>query len=220
MRSNDTMTTIVYRTPTNSEIYINWDSHAPISWKIGTLKALLLRAYKVCSNNNHRQEELKHLTQVFHKTNNYPLPVINRAIEEIDSGIIGRERESNIQTLYLPYKGKQADKAIRSLRNTLRTAADINMQVIYKGSKLKAAFSNKDKTSVNHSHNIVYQVCCPEENCNETYIGETARRLELRAREHTGEKSHVGQHQVKTGHRPVEMADFKVHFLLNITSLH
>ena len=31
-------------------VYLHWDSFSPNSWKIGTLKKLLLRAFVVCSN--------------------------------------------------------------------------------------------------------------------------------------------------------------------------
>ena len=32
--------TSVYRKPTNTDIYINWKAHAPVIWKIVTLKSL------------------------------------------------------------------------------------------------------------------------------------------------------------------------------------
>lgn len=42
--------TTVCRKLTNSELYINRHAHTPQSWKVGTLKMLLMRAYKPCSN--------------------------------------------------------------------------------------------------------------------------------------------------------------------------
>ena len=36
--TNRKLETTVFRKETNTYIYINWDSHAPLQWKIGTLK--------------------------------------------------------------------------------------------------------------------------------------------------------------------------------------
>ena len=47
-------------------------------------------------------------------------------------------------------------------------------------------------------------------NASAIYIGETGRRLGVRAKEHLGEKSHLGQHTIRAGHRPVTLNDFKI----------
>ena len=62
-------TTTVYRKKTNSNIYINWNSHAPRTWKIGTLHGLLQRAYTICSDNAEVEKEIDFLKQVFSKNN-------------------------------------------------------------------------------------------------------------------------------------------------------
>ena len=49
---------------------------APGTWKRGTLKTLVERAYIVCSFNELLQKELKYLVKGFYKTNNYPHYVI------------------------------------------------------------------------------------------------------------------------------------------------
>ena len=46
---NDRIETTVYRKPTNSEIYLNWKSYLPCSWKCGTLKTIIRRAYLIFS---------------------------------------------------------------------------------------------------------------------------------------------------------------------------
>ena len=47
-RGNKTETT-VYRESTNNDIYLNWSSFAPVTWRKCTLKTLLNRAYIVYS---------------------------------------------------------------------------------------------------------------------------------------------------------------------------
>ena len=50
----------VYRNSTNNDIYLNWGSFAPVTWKSGTLKMLFNRAYIVCSTDYHLNKELDH----------------------------------------------------------------------------------------------------------------------------------------------------------------
>ena len=38
----------VYRNPTNNNIYLNWNSFSPKSWKQGTLRTIIKRAYTIC----------------------------------------------------------------------------------------------------------------------------------------------------------------------------
>ena len=42
---SDKIETSVYRKETNIDIYMNWQSHAPFSWKIATFKGLVKRAF-------------------------------------------------------------------------------------------------------------------------------------------------------------------------------
>ena len=55
-----------------------------------------------------------------------------------------------------------------------------------------------------------HQAKCPD--CSETYIGETARRLEERVAEHAKKdrNSHLLRHARLKGHRPVSMDDFSI----------
>ena len=41
----------VFRKPTNTDLYIHWNSFAPFQWKYSTLKTLVYRTYIVCSHN-------------------------------------------------------------------------------------------------------------------------------------------------------------------------
>ena len=48
-------------------------------------------------------------------------------------------------------------------------------------------------------HDIVYHSFCSAENCNENYIGESARRLDERMKDHNGRdrNSHLLKHSVE-----------------------
>ena len=57
--------TILYRKATNNDVYLNWNAFAAISWKRGTLKTLIERAYLICSTEELRNRELKNILRMF-----------------------------------------------------------------------------------------------------------------------------------------------------------
>ena len=75
--NNNKLETGAYRKPTSSDIYINWNAHAPTELKIGTLGNLIKRAKLICSDESLVKEEMEYLTKVFHELRNYPMPIIN-----------------------------------------------------------------------------------------------------------------------------------------------
>ena len=78
IRDGEKLNTTVYRKDTHNDLYLHWNSFTPVSWKRGTLKSLISRAYMVCSNKTLLEKELKHLKHVFHKINGYPWWVIDQ----------------------------------------------------------------------------------------------------------------------------------------------
>ena len=63
-----------------------------------------------------------------------------------------------------------------------------------------------------HNHDIVYYDECPEEHCNENYIGENGRRISERIIDHAGgdSKSYIYKNCIETGHRSPDINDFKI----------
>ena len=75
--------TTVYRKPTNTDVYLNWNTHAPTTWKRGTLRTILSRAYTICSSETYLNEEIKYIESTFEKVNNYPKYVITQLKREV-----------------------------------------------------------------------------------------------------------------------------------------
>ena len=73
--------TTVFRKETNTDIYMNWNSHAPMQWKIGTLKNLVKRSIIICSDQHLLLIELDHLRQVFIEINDYPSKTVENIIK-------------------------------------------------------------------------------------------------------------------------------------------
>ena len=69
-RKRNDNTTTAYRKSTCNDVYLNWNTFAPATWKRGTLKTLAERVYVICSRDHLLERELKHLEKVFHEKNN------------------------------------------------------------------------------------------------------------------------------------------------------
>ena len=229
--------TTVYRKATNNDVYLNWNAFAPISWKRGTLKTLIERAYLICSTDELRNRELEYIEKVFYENNSYPKYVIKQVLQQIseqhnnktngtdnsnnniDGDNISSMNNESVtlekqQLLVLPYQGKKGDLILKSFKKGMRKILPNNVkpQIAFTGRKVGASFQIKDKTEMKHNHDIVYYNECPVEQCNENYIGETGRRISERIIDHTGRdlKSYVYKHCIETGHRSPDINDFKI----------
>ena len=134
IRNNTTLSTTVYRKPTNSDIYIHWKAFAPSTWKRGTLRTLTRRAHIVCSSHPLLQDELHYLRRTFNNINGYPHHVITQVFNSVKSDFSAtppplsppsppqlppnntpplNEQNSDttptINLLILPYKGKNGE---------------------------------------------------------------------------------------------------------------
>ena len=174
---NDQLETSVFRKATNTNIYMNWYSHAPKQWKIGTLRSLIKRSVIICSNQKLLEKELNYLRNVFCRINNYPLKLVNDVIKkesEKTNNVNNYENEhieenkDTIQIL-LPYAGTQGNNLINRMKKQLKKYLQQNTKVItiYQGTKLSSQFSIKDTGSFEHKNNVVYNGKCPENECKE-----------------------------------------------------
>ena len=59
---------------------------------------------------------------------------------------------------------------------------------------------------------MVYHSFRSAENCNENYIGESARRLDERIKDHNGQdrNSHLFKHSMESRHDPALKNDFRI----------
>ena len=85
--------------------------------------------------------------------------------------------------------------------------------LVYTGTKLGSNFNIKDITNKEHKLDLVHSVKCPEETCNETYNGETGRRLIEQVAEHRvkDKNSHVYQSTLSEFEScPLTLVDFTI----------
>ena len=113
-RDHKKINSIVFRKDTHGYLYLDWESISPISWKQGTLKSLISRAYMICCNQSLLEKELKHLKHDFDKKIGYRLWLINQVIETVKESIntefisanqldIAEANNEKLHPLTLPY---------------------------------------------------------------------------------------------------------------------
>ena len=71
------LSTTVYRKPTHTDLYLQWDSHNTISSKYSVVGTLHCRAKTICSSPQLSQQEEEHIFEVLTKCK-YPAGALNR----------------------------------------------------------------------------------------------------------------------------------------------
>ena len=208
---------------THNGVYLHWNSFAPRTWKRGTLRTILIQAYKICSSKEILQNELKQIEEEFIKINGSPKWVLDQVNEECkvprnadyDNNVAANNVNiSTTNRLVLPYKGEQRQKVTKSVNNYVKRLLPQNhtVQHVHKNRRLGSVFDIKDQTKLEHKHDLTYLVKCPENACSETYLGETARRLNERIIEHADKdnKSQMPMHTLQSGHPSVSPNNFRI----------
>ena len=164
--------TTVYRKPTHTDQYLNFSSNHPLQHKRSVIQTLLHRADVLVTDGEDQDKEREHVRQAL-KVNGYPAwmfdsPSLPQRVDPAQREKVG---------VSIPYVKGVSERLARVFRqhgtrvfhkptNTLR-------------SRLTRA---KDKTEDNKKCGVIYEVKCGD--CSETYIGETARPLGTRLKEH------------------------------------
>ena len=82
----------------------------------------------------------------------------------------------------------------------------------YTWSKLESLFQTEDQTIFEHKHDVIFHGKCPDENCVDDYIRETARRVNERILDNTGRDTNYLplKHSIESGHKPLKAVDYKI----------
>ena len=139
IRDCEKINTTVFRKDTHNDLHLRWESFSPISWKRGTLKSLISRAYMICPNQSLLEKELEHLKNVFHKKNGCPLWMINQVMETVKETINTENISANqldileinndkMHPLILPYTGPKGNNIIKSMNNNIQRILPNNVK--------------------------------------------------------------------------------------------
>ena len=139
--TNEKLETTVFRKETNTDAYMNWNSHAPMQWKIGTLKNLVKRSMNTCSDQHLLQEEFDYLRKVFVEINDYNFKTVENIIKnELGKENVNIANESQTNTtdnsetklqLFLPFSRKQGIQLLSKMKRQLKKSIVSNVKTLY-----------------------------------------------------------------------------------------
>ena len=196
----------VFRKPTHTDVYLQWDSHHTISSKYCVAGTLYHRAKTISSGPQLQKKEEDHLCQALQKCR-YPIWAINRVRIKSQNPSRSKSRNNNIQTgqkttnnknihMVVPYQQGLSER----IKNTCQK---YGVQVHFKGGQtIKDLLMNpKDKDPIINKSGVIYRYKCSEDGCKEEYIGESARTLAERFKEHQKSPSPIHDHCNISGHK-------------------
>ena len=180
--------TKLYRKLTFTGLYTNFMSFTPLSYKIGLIKSLLYRTFKINNTWQGFNDDLQ-LIHNFLQKNSYP----QRLLEKITNLFITQHychkaenkncKNENIKYSKLPYIGKTSyivKEKVRHLSTTF--CKNITVQLVFSSFKIGSYFSYKDMVPPLFKSRVIYEFVCL--GCNAKYIGLTTRHLGTRIAEH------------------------------------
>ena len=145
-------------------MHINWNSHEPVEWKIGTLQNLVKQAKTACSTKVLLYQEIEHLKVVFTGTNEYPIKTVIRTInrelhrtQALQNKVINNRGIQKVQIM-VPYNGNQGNKRLSKMKKHLNKSlhTEVKATITYQSKKLGRKFKLKDKTKFHQQNNLVY----------------------------------------------------------------
>ena len=122
------------------------------------------------------------MREIFQRVNGYPNRFILNIMNQVKSRQprTSNEINGNIKKLFCYHtKEKKGSTIMKTLSEELRRTLpeNIKMEMIYTAAKLGSQVNIKDLIPKRHNDSIIYHTFCPLDNCNEDYIGKSARRL-------------------------------------------
>ena len=191
-QEQEKLTTSLYRKSTHTGLYLLWDSSQNRRYKLGLIKTLVIRIYRICSSKEIVNRELSLLRKTL-TNNGYPLHIIRRGIAEAE--VLIRRQSYNKKNVninkkiiffIIKYYGQESIIFASRVKKLCRQLLpNIIVQFAFKKHmSLKSLFLSKLKgTDENRKNkNLVYSIPCND--CDKVYIGETGRMRNTRINEH------------------------------------
>ena len=193
--------TSTFRKKTFTGLLTNYLSFAPMSYKIGLIRTLIDRVFKINNTWLGFHTDIVNLVFILRK-NLFPVHLIDKCVYRylntaIDrNGSIQNTTSQGKQYFYkLPYLGRFSTIAQSKIRRLVnRYCHDLDIKLVFTTFKLRNPFSVKDSVPRELRSRVIYKFTCAC--CNACYIGETGRHFSTRVREHlsSDKSSHIFKH--------------------------
>ena len=195
LNSDGSLKTQVYRKKTHTDQYLNWDSNHHLEHKRSVVRTLLHRAECIVSAEEDRKEEITHVKQAL-RANGYKewslkLPNKKHTPEKNKT-----KKRTSTRPVGLPYIKGTSEKLQRLFNQQGVTIYHKPLNTIR-----SMLVRPKDPVPKENQCGLIYKITCDD--CNHNYIGETARPLGVRFKEHTSRQntnSPLKDHLMECGH--------------------
>ena len=212
---DENVSVTVYRKPTHSGVFTHFLSFIPFQYKVGLVRTLFDRAYKICSSWKLFDIELENIVRML-SLNGYSTDFTYSVIrKELDKKFDQQEKvefegpEQKKVYITLPYIGDMSNKVKGCIKNGL--PGTFKLILVNKYSKLSSIFGIKDRQPKHLKHDLVYRIDC---SCGRRYVGETCRALQTRFNEHTktsgSNMTEVGKHLAASPECQITFDDCKI----------
>ena len=181
---------------THTDQYLNWDSNHHLEHKQSVVRTLLQRAENLITEEEDKNIEVDNIKKVL-KGNGYKTWMFNATQPMRRKENTTTETSRRQHAIGLPYLSKLSEQVARIVKS-------YNIPVYHKPiNTLRSLLVHpKDRTAKAAKCGVVYDIQCPE--CDQHYIGETARTLGTRIKEHLSCRqplSAISEHKLNTGHQ-------------------
>ena len=176
-RDNNRFLTSVYRKPTFSGVFTNFDSYIPLSYKSGLISSLLIRSFKLCSNFEIFHREIIFVKDIF-KMNGCTSHFIDKCAKTfldkifIEKKVFSVAERKELVSVF-PFIGEKSlqlrFRLVKSIQQNLNLCS-LNL-IFQSPCKLHTLFKFKDYLDKKNCSNLIYRYTCS--NCNVTYYGKT-----------------------------------------------
>ena len=193
--------TTVYRKPTHTDLYLQWDSNHTVSSKYSMVSSLQHRVNTICSNTELLKQEEKHLEEALTRCK-YPAWALNKAKMKTRTAVKNNQKSNkntgnNIQRphIVIPYYQGISE-------SMKKTCSEYGVQVYFKGGNTikNLLMAPKDQDTIQKKSGVIYIHQCDRVECDEEYIGESSRTFGERFKEHFKVPSPIYDHSNITGH--------------------
>ena len=188
LNENGKFSTSVYRKPTFSGLGLNFLSFCPKIFKINSIKTLINRAYRICSNYKLFDVEMNYLLNYFQQ-NSYMsstfYKILNAFLEykfspKVQIATVPRD----IKYVKLPFYGNESFAVRKRLNNILRDSfPQINFRFVFTNTFTIGSYLKKSTPiPFDLRSSVVYLFSCPS--CSARYVGSTSRWIKHRISDH------------------------------------
>ena len=218
IQEDGTLKVKIYRKPTHTDQYLNFQSNHPLQHKLGVIQTLHHRADSVITDLTDKEEEKSHINSALEKCG-YPKWSFDKVSKrkELANAKKGNSKDNNGKVskgqVVLPYV-KGTSEALRRIFNSYGVRACFKPTQTLR----QLLVSPKDKTDKQNITGPVYFIPCQGQTlrgkCPESYIGETERSLKTRFQEHrrpSTVSSEVSQHiHIESPGHKVKLDEVKI----------